>query len=288
MIPQCLAIGAGKGGVLKTTTATQLAAAAAHAGWSVLLVDADPQGNAMFDLGYESDGGHGLAEALLHRTPLVPRRSDRDGLHYISGGPQLEAVISEGAHNPNVLYSLNDAVEGVADDFDLIVVDSPPRELVIRRFVLTAAHYLVVPTGIDRASRVGLADIAGTVREIRESSNVDLEVLGVFTGPLPVAGTRMKQRMIERVGALIDDDELVHQTVIRYAPLIAEACREQGIVASEYAGLASQDPPWYQTKRTPTQTYSSAAQGLAADWDALCTEILQRFTSAQLNWQVTQ
>ena len=94
----------------------------------------------------------------------------------------------------------------------------------------------------------------------------------------------MKERMIARVGEMVGDPDLVHQHVIRYAPLIAETCREQGIVVSEYAGLARDAAPWYENRDAKQVTYSSAATGLATDWARLCNDMLERFSASQNRW----
>ncbi|MEI2816470.1 MAG: ParA family protein [Microthrixaceae bacterium] len=281
LIPQCIAFVAGKGGVLKTTAATQTAGLAAAGGWSVLLVDLDPQGNAMFDLGYRSDGGAGLADALMRGTPLRPASDRRDGLAYVAGGPALDELAPHLALHPEAIHALHNALEPIADAYDLIVVDAPPRELALRRMILTAAHYLVVPSGVDRASRVGLADAAASVTEIRQATNPDLDVLGVFAGPVGANSHQIRARVVTRLGDLIDDHDLVLGTVVRYAPLIAEECRERGLLVGEYADAASRAQPWYEAIKTGSETYSRAAEGLAADWQLLVDEILARFVKLQ-------
>ncbi len=92
MLGNAVAITAGKGGVLKTSLACHLAGLAADGGWRALLVDADPQGNAMFDLGYPSDGGAALAAALLGDGGLVILDDVRPDLDVICGGPALDTV----------------------------------------------------------------------------------------------------------------------------------------------------------------------------------------------------
>jgi len=267
MIEQCLALSAGKGGVLKTTAATHVAGIAAAAGARVLLVDADPQGNAMFDLGYRSDGGAGLADALRRREGLRPLRGVRPGLDVVPGGPELDDLQAV-CGRPDDWTRLDDALVEVADRYDLIVLDPPAREFWLRRMILTAASSLVVPSGVDRASRVGLADAARSINEVRDRTNPLLEVVAVFTGPLSAASTAMRARARARLGELIGDPDLVCQSVVRYAPLVAELGREHGLLATELAELSSIKAP-------------SSTPLLAADWLALTDEILQRFDESR-------
>src|SRR5712691_10386683 len=74
MIPSCVMVSNGKGGVLKTSLAANLSGLAAVSGWSVLAVDLDPQGNLATDLGCldRSDGGEALLRAVAENAPLVP------------------------------------------------------------------------------------------------------------------------------------------------------------------------------------------------------------------------
>src|SRR5437667_7385914 len=90
VIPSCVMVSNGKGGVLKTSLAANLSGLAAASGWRVLAVDLDPQGNLAGDLGVldRSDGGAGLFAAVAEHTPLEPLRAVRPGLDLVAGGPR--------------------------------------------------------------------------------------------------------------------------------------------------------------------------------------------------------
>ena len=90
MIPSCVMVSNGKGGVLKTSLAANLSGLAAASGWSVLAVDLDPQGNLATDLGCleRSDGGEALLRAVAENAPLIPLRDVRPGLDVVAGGPR--------------------------------------------------------------------------------------------------------------------------------------------------------------------------------------------------------
>lgn len=259
MIANCIAVAAGKGGVLKTTIATHLAGITAANGSRVLLVDADPQGNVMFDLGVDSDAGQNLADALTGRDALRPALDVRPRLDVVCGGPVMDGLCR--SFDRTRTWGVLDAALGPMSRYDLIVIDTPARELWVRRLVLTAARSMVVPSSADRASRVGLVDVARTVTEIRESTNPALDVLGVVVAPLAVRSTRIRERARARLGQLIDDPDLVCHSIPRHAPLAAEMCRDRGVLATELA--AHPDAP-------------RSTQGLAADWLSLATEITER------------
>lgn len=275
MHQNCLAVTSGKGGVLKTSVAVHLSGLAAAAGWRVLLVDSDPQGNAAFDLGYTSDGGTAFANSLHRRHPIQPLIDVRPGLDVVPGGPALDEIAQRYGGQIGDWYRLDHALDSIAAHYDLIVIDSPARELSLRRMILTAARYVVIPCGVDRASRVGLPDAAATINVVRDATNPELDVLAVLVGQLTSTASAIRERARRRLGDLIDDHELVCDTVIRYAPLVAEHCRELGLLTHEYAAGSPHElsgESWYRV--------SAAAGGVADDWAQLTTELLQRFVSA--------
>lgn len=265
MLVNTVGITAGKGGVLKTTLACHLSGLAAHAGWQVLLVDADPQGNAMFDLGYRSDGGENLAAAISGTADLRPLGDVRDRLDVAPGGPFLDGLPR--SDDPEHWWRLNSALEPLAGRYDLVVIDSPARELHLRRQILTAARCVVIPTGVDRASRVGLPDAAASINEVRSVTNPRLDVLAVVAGPIAQTHTRIRERTRARLGELIGDPALVAATTVRFAPLAAERCREHGMLTTEYAEMG--DP----RHRAST----GSATGIARDWTCLVAELLDRY-----------
>lgn len=284
MLENCIAVTAGKGGVLKTSISSHLSGLAASAGWRVLLVDADPQGNAMFDLGFSSDGGQAFAAALVGRRRLTPIKDVRPGLDVVAGGPALDDLATRFTR-PAQWNELSNKLAPLASNYDLIIIDSPARELWLRRMILSAARFLIIPSGIDRASRVGLPDAAATVHEVRAATNPELDVLAVVTGPMNATSTRLRQRSKEHLGALIGDPDLVCDTIVRYAPLIAEQCRDRGLLTTEYADLVNQnhahlpeDPDHAPHDRSAV---SRSADRLANDWQRLVNELLVRFLAAR-------
>lgn len=279
MLSNAVAVTAGKGGVMKTTLSCHLAGLAASAGWRTLLVDTDPQGNAMFDLGYESDGGENLASALIGGTRVNPLAGVRRGLDVVCGGPALDECrrIDD---TPETWCRLDAALVPLATSYDLIVIDSPARELLLRHMIMTSARFLVIPAGVDRASRVGLPDAARSIRDVRRVTNPNLEVLAVVAGPIAAAGSQIQARARAHLGDLIGDPSLVCNTVVRHSALVAEQCREYGMLSTEYA-ISGETSPIHSPRNTqPRERVSTAAQGVAEDWRRLVAEVLGRFLSA--------
>ena len=174
MIPSALMVSNGKGGVLKTSLAANLAGLAALSGWRVLAVDLDPQGNLASDLGVldQSDGGAGFLRSVVEQAPLSPLTDVRPGLDLIAGGPatgELSGHLSRAAMTGKVVHGwLERALAPIAGDYNLVVFDSPPGEALIHTLALTAAHYVLIPTQPDVASINGLGAVFGRLLDVRD------------------------------------------------------------------------------------------------------------------------
>lgn len=291
-----IAVTNGKGGTLKSTTVSHVAAIAAAGGWRVLVIDADPQGNTSRDLGYVPDGGVGLASALLGKAPLAPSPTEsRPGLDYVAGGDELVAATTELANrlaraDVTAFRAFGRAVQPVAGDYDLILVDSGPGDHILRKMILAAARFVVIPCKTDQTSIPdGLANLFRTVGELREDLNGDLEVLGVLLGPVRPTETKRLARARARAVEVLHDDGIIFETTIRENGKIADDCRDLGIVATEYEQRSEQARasrvPWYRRSKAEREqsrlqlefSDPAAAAGLARDWQALADEVLDRF-----------
>lgn len=285
----------GKGGVLKSTAASHLAGYAAATGWDVLAIDADAQANQSRDLGYVPDGGEAFAAALRGTAELrpVPHKT-RPTLHYVAGGPALDSALAElgsslARGQVGALRSFERALAPVASQYHLVVVDSPPRELLLRRILFTAGRFVVVPCQVDDGSVDGIAGVLETVRDVRDVDglNPDLEVLGAFLGPVQNGAAKTSRMAREKINDLVGEEDFVFETTIRSAQAISSYCRQEGILSNDYELLAGQVAQrrkrWF--KQTAEErlaakakhSFSEAAPGLARDWQLLVTEIMLRF-----------
>ena len=284
-----------KGGVLKSTCAAHLSAYAAAAGWDVLAIDTDAQANQSRDLGYVPDGGEALADALMGKRPLLPAPHPRwPNLHYVPGGPALDGALAQLANDLSrgrgSMRAFERALSPIAGNYHLIVIDTPPRELLLRRLIFAAVRYVVIPCQVDEGSIDGISGVFETVAEVRDGDSVndplnpELEVLGVFLGPIQNGATRTARTAREHINTLVGRDDFVMQATIRSAQSIAVYCRANGILSNEYeqqarAAKSQQRRWWAMTKeeRAAQHTYSDAASGLASDWQALVEEIMGRY-----------
>lgn len=295
-IPNGIVFANGKGGVLKTTAASHLAGYAAASGWDVLVVDADAQANQSRDLGYVPDGGVALARALTGSDPLkVTRHPKWPTLSYVSGGRTMEDAlgITRGELSKGkvgAMRTFEAALAAIAGEYHLVVVDSPPGELLLRKMLFVACRFVVVPCQVDVGSIDGIAGVLETVGEVRnEGLNPDLEVLGAFLGPIQTGATKTERLARRRINELVGDQDFVLAGTIRAAQSIAAYCRDHGVLVNEYEVLAAADKAserrhwWRQSpeeraRAREEHTFSAAASGLAADWQHLTEEIMERFT----------
>jgi chromosome partitioning protein len=289
MIPSALMISNGKGGVLKTSLAANLSGLAANSGWSVLAVDLDPQGNLATDLGCldGSDGGEGLLHAVAEAKPLIPLEQVRPGLDVVPGGPrtaELAGYLSRMALSGELVHTwLERALAPLASNYSLIVFDCPPGEALVHALAMTAAHYVLIPTQPDLGSIHGLGAVFRRLLDIRSSTNPAIEVLGVVVGPVGTQSTAITRRTRTQLAELLGESVPVFERTIRLAQAAAVHCRERGLLAHEYEQEAMTAIPWYRRlgERAPTPSFSSAARGLAEDYQALAEEILGAFASRQ-------
>lgn len=288
MLSNAIAIANGKGGVGKTSLSANLAGLAAISGWRVLLVDLDPQGNLASDLGYQAedpdDGGKELLEAVTHARTATPSPQVRPNLDVIAGGPHTEELeelvrrrLFEG--DASALSVARDVLEPLASSYNLVVVDCPPAVGCLVDLALTSARFLVIPTRGDAASLNGLTRTADRFVRVRRSSNPDIQLLGVCLFGFGAQDHRLVAKARSQLEEALVGIAPVFRSFIRHARKAPDDMREVGMLAHEYAQTAEQSPKWYEDRNATR--YSSAAAGLAKDYEQLATEILTAFTEHQ-------
>lgn len=259
--PRIIAVTNQKGGVGKTTTAINLAAALAETGHRVLLVDLDPQGNASTGLGISS-GDRSLTTYDLLLGDADPQdvflRTRHDNIWISPATTDLSSADIEMVANEKRSYLLHDALrqpDMTGFRFDYVLIDCPPSLSLLTVNALVAAHSVLVPLQSEFFALEGLSQLMLTLREVRQSANPGLRIEGVLL-------TMYDRR--NRLAQQVESDaretlgELVFTTIVPRNVRLSEA-------------------PSYAM---PVLTYDPHSSGSAA-YRALARELTQRHNPAR-------
>jgi chromosome partitioning protein len=177
-----LAIANQKGGVGKTTTSINLAAALAQKGYETLLLDLDPQGNATLSFLDPEQIQTSIYEALTEDDKTVKDAVCKTPYKHLSVVPariNLAKFESKLLGDIDSHFRLKDRLKGVVKDYKYIIIDTPPTLGLMTVNSLVAATHLLVPIQSSYFALEGTDDLLETVEKIRARANPALEFLGV-------------------------------------------------------------------------------------------------------------
>lgn len=224
--PKIIAMANQKGGVGKTTTAINLAAALVKRGCRVLVVDLDPQGNASTGLGVDPEKrGYTTYDLILGDVDLheVIQTTEFENLWISPANVDLSSADIEMVANEKRSYLLHDALRQPAIDdfqFDFILIDCPPSLSLLTVNAMVASESVLVPLQSEFFALEGLSQLMLTVREVRQTANPNLRIEGVV---LTMYDQRNNlSRQVEQ-DARDNLGDLVFQTVIPRNVRISEA-----------------------------------------------------------------
>ncbi len=195
-----IAIANQKGGVGKTTTSVNLSTILAMKGKNVVLIDADPQGNATGGLGINKNSGNSLYDVLisdinfkdtLQKTRTKNLRICPSNINLAGAEVELVSLMSRE-------YRLKNKLKNIIDEVDYIIIDCPPSLGLITLNALTCADSVLIPIQCEYYALEGLTQLSNTIGLVKKFLNDKLQIEGAVL-TMYDARTRLSNQVVEEV-----------------------------------------------------------------------------------------
>ena len=245
---QVIAVSNQKGGVGKTTTTGALAAALQKRGKSVLCIDMDPQGNLSFAMGANTDDGPTTYELLKGEATARTALQHTDVADLIPGSILLSGAELEFTGQGREFLLCN-ALRPVQDDYDFVLIDTPPALSILTVNAFTAADSLIIPMLSDIFSLQGITQLYDTVSHVQTYCNPNLEYAGILLtrfaprttianeirGTAEMISAELDIRLFRtciRSSVVVTESQALQRSLLKHSP--------RNIAAKDYLSLADE------------------------------------------------
>ena len=211
-----------KGGVGKTTTTVNLSTILAKAGKKVLMIDADPQGNATSGLGVEKEVKYSLYDILINDVELADTYQETNvkNLKVCPSNINLAGAEVELVSVMSREQRLKEKLEKVREDFDYILIDCPPSLGLITLNAFTASDSVLIPVQCEYFALEGLGQLLNTINLVKKHLNKELIIEGALLTMYDIR-TRLSNQVVKEVKKYFETK--VYKTVIPRNVKLSEA-----------------------------------------------------------------
>ena len=211
-----------KGGVRKTTTAVNVSAILAKRGKKVMLIDADPQGNASSGLGLEKEVENSLYDVLINDVDLESTLQDTNikTLKVCPSNMNLAGAEVELVSQMSREQRLKEKLDVIKDEFDFVIIDCPPSLGLITLNAFTASDSVLIPVQCEYFALEGLGQLLNTINLVKKHLNKSLEVEGAVLTMYDMR-TNLSNQVVKEVKRYFEDK--VYKTVIPRNIKLSEA-----------------------------------------------------------------
>ena len=210
-----------KGGVGKTTTTNNLGASLVKAGKRVLLIDLDPQANLSYSLGVRGGDYRSVYDVLRGTAKLKDIiLTHKNGVDIAPSHINLSGVELELASQVGREQILKDALKGVADNYDYVLIDCAPSLGIITLNALVASKEVFIPVQTEVLALQGMSQLLKTINLVRERLNSELEVTGVI-GTMYDSRKKLSEEVMESLNEHFSGK--LFKTLIRSNVSLAES-----------------------------------------------------------------